>query len=245
MQGQEVISFPLNRPLAPQITYDILRYSPRKGKDYAQIDLRFTGTGFQSIQYVQLLEDGNLSPAWQCVTPSAAVAPSPGPGSRRRRRPTVTPQPQGSCAIVGGGQVLVTLRLPKEVPNESLVFLVSGTHGESAILNILPPAAPTIASIVNDATKNAQGSTEGGYSVAIRGENLEQVERVLFGTKPAVIQQSADGVITVQAPKNEEGPVRVLLETNTIYQNKVLTNSADFADPNNTKPIFTYVKPKQ
>jgi hypothetical protein len=140
--------------------------------------------------------------------------------------------------------VLVTLRLPKSESNQSLVFLVNGDKDESAVLNILPPAAPTITSIVNDLTKKAEGAPDGGYSVVIHGQNLEQVDRVFFGRVPAIIQQSAPGVITVQAPKGDEGPVRVLLETNTLFQNKFLSNTQDFADPKNTNGIFTYVKPK-
>jgi hypothetical protein len=242
-QGQEEVSYSLNRPLAPQITYDILRYSPRQAKQPARIDLRLHGAGFQSITQVQRLKDGVLTEPWTCQPPGLAIPANTTPTRRRRRAPKPA-APEGVCTITSGGEALVTVRLPDGTSNESLVFLVTGDKGESAILNILPPAAPAITSIVNDVTKKAEGAPEGGYSVVIRGDNFEQVERVYFGNKPALIQQSAAGVITVQAPKGDEGAVRVLLETNTPYQNKFLSNSQDFADPANTRAIFAYVKPK-
>lgn len=245
-QGQEEVVYSLNRPLAPQVTFDILRYTPPKDKAEARMDLRLTAAGVQSIRSVQLLQNGVLSPDWPCFRNAAAPPPPPSPVRLRRGRrvPPPPPPPQGTCSVVGGGDVLVTLRLPKSESNQSLVFLVNGDKDESAVLNILPPAAPTITSIVNDLTKKAEGAPDGGYSVVIHGQNLEQVDRVFFGRVPAVIQQSAPGVITVQAPKGDEGPVRVLLETNTLFQNKFLSNTQDFADPKNTNGIFTYVKPK-
>ena len=241
-QGQEEVVFSLNRPLAPQVTYDILRYAPQKEKAQAQMDLRVSSSGFQSISSVQLLQDGVLMPEWPCVRNAALpIPPAPTRSRRSKKAPETT---RGTCSVVGGGDVLVSLRFPKKSNNESLIFIVTGDRGEATVLNILPPALPTITSIVNDATKKGEGSPDGGYSVVIHGENLEQVDRVFFGKKAAVIQQSSAGVITVQVPKSDEGPVRVVLETNTVYRNKFLSNSEDFADPAETRAIFTYVKPK-
>lgn len=243
-QGQEETTFSLNRPLAPQVTYDILRYSAGENRTPAQMDLRLTASGFQNISSVQLLQDGTLTTPFNCRRQPDLTGPDDTATPRTRRRQRTAPQLQVSCTSVGGGDVLISMRLPHTDRNETLVLVATGDQGDSAVLNILPPAAPTITNIVNDATKKAEGSTEGGYSVVIRGANLEQVERVFFGNKPAVIQQSATGVITVQVPKAEEGSVRVILETNTLYKNKFLTNSEDFASPTETRAIFTYVKPK-
>jgi IPT/TIG domain len=249
-QGQEETSYQVARPLAPRITYDILRYTPRQDKRPARLDMRLSGSEFQRITQVSMLKDGVLSAPWLCTVPGAlppapVVVPSNSRG-RKRTKPTPAPidPPTGRCTVVSAGEVLVTIPLPTTDHNDAILLVVAADKGESAILNVLPPAAPTITSIVNDVTNKAEGPIDGGYVVVIRGENLEQVERVFFGNKPAEIRQSAPGVLTVMVPKGDEGTVRVLLETNTPYQNKFLSNSQDFTDTAQKKALFTYTKPK-
>lgn len=239
-QGQEETSFQLSRPLAPVVFYDILRYTSRRGTQPARLDLRLSNSHFQKITEVSLLDDGILMPAWPCDPPSSSPAePAPSSkGGRQRQQP-----PRGTCTVISGGEVLLTLRLDNDDYSDSLLLLVKGNKGESAILNVLPPTPPTITSIVNDITKKAEGSPDGNYQVIIRGSNLGQVHRVFFGSRAAQIQQFAPGVLTVVVPKGEEGTVRVLLESDTLYQGKFLSNSQDFADKE-TKAVFTYVKPK-
>lgn len=151
----------------------------------------------------------------------------------------LTPLPFRS---ISAGEVFVTLPLRSANENDPILLVVEGDKGESAILTVVAPTAPSVRAIVNESTGKAEGPIDGGYAVLIRGTNLDQVDRVFFGNRPAQIQQSSPGVITVLVPKGEEGTVRVLLETNTYYQNKFLTNSEDFATSG--KATFTYMKPK-
>jgi hypothetical protein len=136
------------------------------------------------------------------------------------------------------GEWVVTLQ-----PHADPVLLhITGSRGSSTIVSILAPLPPTINSIINEATKKAEGLIEGNYPVLIRGENLENVERVFFGAKPAQILQVSPNVITVAAPKGEEGSVRVTLETNIIFKGRRVTNIGDFGPDD--KATFTYVVPK-
>ena len=142
------------------------------------------------------------------------------------------------------GDMLVTLNMQKEFGGEPVLLRVIGDKGDASIVSLLPPLPPTVRGVVNDAAQGkSEGPTDGGYVVLIKGERLDRVERVYFGTKPAQIQQSSPEVLTVLVPKGEEGTVRVLLETNILYQGRLLSNSADFGDPN--RSLFTYIKKAQ
>jgi IPT/TIG domain-containing protein len=142
------------------------------------------------------------------------------------------------------GDVLVTLGLKRDFGTEPILLKVSGDKADASIVSLLPPLPPIVRAIVNDAAQGkSEGSVDGDYSVLIKGERLERVERVYFGTKPAQIQQSSPEVLVVLVPRGEAGSVRVLLETNILYQGRLLSNSADFLEPN--KSIFTYVKKAQ
>ncbi|HVG18355.1 MAG TPA: IPT/TIG domain-containing protein [Blastocatellia bacterium] len=139
---------------------------------------------------------------------------------------------------LNAGEWLVTLQ-----PHADPVLLqITGSRGISTIVSILAPLPPTISGIINEATKKAEGLTEGNYPVLIRGDNLENVDRVFFGAKPAQILQVSPGAITVVAPKGEEGGVRVTLETNIIFKGRRVTNVGDFGEDG--KATFTYVAPK-
>jgi len=251
-QGQEEISFPLTRPFAPRVSCDILQYVPGRP---ARANVRLNSSEFQTINEVSLISNGRISAPMVCsggavTAPNQPPVSDPGPTGRRRGRGRPRSasggeaEPPGVCRWISAGEVLLTLNLPAGGNEPSFLLLVKGDKAESALLNILPPAPPTITSIVNDATKKAEGAPEGGYQVTIRGENLEQIERVFFGGKPATLLQVAAGVLIVTVPAGEEGAVRVLLETNTPYQGKFLSNVQDFADPKEKKAIFNYVKPK-
>lgn len=70
--------------------------------------------------------------------------------------------------------------------------------------------APTIESIENPNTSNAQGQVDGGYTVIIRGRNLQHVTRISFGSTPVPaggIKQRHSNVLLVEVPKRPEGGV--------------------------------------
>jgi len=138
------------------------------------------------------------------------------------------------------GEWVVTLQ-PLADP---VLLKITGSKGSSTIVSILAPLSPSINSILNEATKKSEGLVDGNYPVLIKGENLDNVERVFFGGKPGNILQITPGVITVIVPKGEEGSVRVTLETNIIFKGRRVTNIDDFASSTD-KATFTYLpKPK-
>ena len=144
-----------------------------------------------------------------------------------------------SQTLLNPGEWVVTLQ-PLADP---VLLKITGSKGSSTIVSILAPLAPAINSIVNEATKKAEGLVDGNYPVLIKGENLDNVERVFFGGKPGQILQVSPGAITVIVPKGEEGSVRVTLETNIIFKGRRVTNIDDFSSTD--LPTFTYLpKPK-
>lgn len=142
------------------------------------------------------------------------------------------------------GELMITVQPERDLRLEPLILLVS-LGAIKAQVSILPPLAPTIKAIVNpNFGDKPEGHTDTEYAVVIQGENLEYVERVFFGSKPARILNISSESLTVLAPKGDEGTVQVRLETNISYLGKLLTNVGDFAAPN-SKATFTYkLKPK-
>jgi hypothetical protein len=101
--------------------------------------------------------------------------------------------------------------------------------------------SPTIDSIENLDTGKAEGLAAGGYTVVIRGHNLQNVTRVAFGSARAVVLNSHPNVLLVRAPRGKEGGVQVLLEGSA--NGKAVSNILDFTTTG--KAVFKYVpKPK-
>lgn len=104
--------------------------------------------------------------------------------------------------------------------------------------------APTIDSIENPATGKAEGLVDGGYTVIIRGRNLQNVSQVTFGSSRPVkpdARRRHPNVLLVKAPGGPKGGAQVLLEG--YIGTKAVTNILDFTTPG--KAIFTYLaKPK-
>lgn len=103
--------------------------------------------------------------------------------------------------------------------------------------------APTIDSIENPSNGKAEGLGGGGYTVTIRGQNLQNVTHVTFGPARSIRLRSTPhpNVLLVKVPKGKEGGVQVLLEG--FANGKPVSNILDFITPG--KAIFKYVpKPK-
>jgi hypothetical protein len=131
----------------------------------------------------------------------------------------------------------ITYRLGQKVASKDFDTVIDGAKAD----------APTIDSIENPSTNNAQGLTTGGYTVIIRGKNLQGVSKVSFGSQDVTgnkIKQRHPNVLIVEVPKGEEGGVQVMLEAPAAYgaQNaQPLSNILDFLTPG--KAIFKYVAP--
>lgn len=214
-QGMEQTAVPLrmSRPLTRQVSYEILRYRPKEARKLAELAVKLDVSTFSGKPTVQIVEGG-------------------GPVAFPGREVELSP-----------GELLLTMQPEQDLRLEPIILLL--TQGEvRSLVSIMPPVPPTISGIENESAQNkAEGLMEGEYPVIIRGENLEYVARVYFGSNPARILQVSPNALTIMVPKGAEGPVQVRLETNIKYLDRLLTNIGDFAISNNRKIVFTYVKP--
>jgi hypothetical protein len=99
------------------------------------------------------------------------------------------------------------------------------------------PSSPTIQSIENIQTGKAEGPLCGPQTVAIRGENLLDVNKVSFGDEQWKILRQSDKVILVESPSAmsvNAGKVLVNLKTRW-----AASNVADFATSG--KAIYEYI----
>lgn len=134
----------------------------------------------------------------------------------------------------------ITYRLGQKMASKDFDTEVDGMKAD----------APTIDGIENPSTGKAEGLTSGGYTVIIRGSNLQSVSAVYFGSAvvPAsgIHQLKHSKVLLVQVPKGQEGGVQVLLKgtmpsTVAGQASRTVSNILDFIVPG--KAIFIYVRP--
>ena len=136
---------------------------------------------------------------------------------------------------LGGGKYQVRLHVLRD---PAVLSVTAG--GLTSFFDIARPIPPTIVSVVNTTTGKPEGPANKSMVVTLRGNNLQNVVRVLFGAKEATLMQTDEQVLLVTAPTGEEGPVQVLLETNILVRKKVVSNIADFRTAG--KAIYTYTK---
>ncbi|BDI23591.1 IPT/TIG domain-containing protein [Herbiconiux sp. L3-i23] len=165
-----------------------------------------------------------------CERPLVAVAAAtvtPGDG------PTVGGQ---TVTIAGTGFTPDTTVAFGGVPAEVVAIDPTGT----AITVVTPPgvAGPTTIDIANGAgaavgsyvyVESAiagiaplQGSSDGGTSVTLTGQNLEDAATVTFGGVPGTITSVTPGAVVVTTPANPAGPADIVLS---------LTGGGDIVSP--------------
>lgn len=141
-------------------------------------------------------------------------------------------------ALVALGNHRFKLRI--KAKRDPVPLMVTGVTGVTDTFDIGRPEPPSIARVVNTATNKPEGPGSKPAIVTLHGVNFLHVTRVFFGAKEATILQSDPQVILVNAPAGDEGPVRILLETNVNLRGKNISNIADFRTPD--KAIYTYTK---
>jgi hypothetical protein len=123
-----------------------------------------------------------------------------------------------------------------------------GAKGDKA-RELKVPIRPRVTRIENPATGDAKGDFDTEPDVIIRGADLQNVERVFFGSKPGtIVSRGSRSVLMVRAPKSEtvadgeKNAVPVRLETDTSVDGVRVTNDEDFAVRG---PFYTFLgKPK-
>jgi hypothetical protein len=181
--------------------------------------------------------------------PSGAVpvtATLVGTGLRRRAEIQVNGIPVLNPQLLNTGVYSWQITNPQQLGQVWNVTYRVGQDAGSVVFDVntdgLRADAPTIESIENPNTGNAQGLVDGGYTVIIRGRNLQYVTKISFGSTvvPAGgIKQRHPNVLLVEVPKRPEGGVHVLLEGTV--NGRAVSNILDFATPN--KAIFKYLPP--
>lgn len=169
-----------------------------------------------------------------------------GTGLRRRAEIQVNGIPVLNPQLLNSGVYSWQINNPNQLGEVWNVTYRVGQDASAVVFDVntdgLRADAPTIESIENPNTGNAQGLVDGGYTVIIRGRNLQHVTRISFGSTVVPvrgIKQRHSNVLLVEVPKRPEGGVHVLLEG--IVNGRPVSNILDFATPN--KAIFKYLPP--
>lgn len=177
-----------------------------------------------------------------------------GTGLRRRAELSVNGLriPDADVQLLNTGAYAFRVADPRDPELRYKPWTVTYRVGQEAASVVYDPStdglradSPTIESIENPTTGKAEGLVGGGYTVIIRGGNLQNVTQVTFGSARPVRLDAGTlrhpNVLLVKAPKGTEGGAQVLLEG--YAGGRAVSNILDFVTPG--KAIFKYVpKPK-
>lgn len=173
----------------------------------------------------------------------------PGSGTLHLRVDVVSQNPDKVKAeLVGQGPVNPILLSTGELFFKNVKFddyrlllelKEDGTKG-SALLPVVVPAVPQVTGVTAATTGKPTGATTGNYLVTIRGNNLQDVKRVFFGTGLAAIQRATPAELIVTAPTGPAGMVLIRLETDIRFLGRLLDNAGDPS----ANVGFTYEAPK-
>lgn len=106
-----------------------------------------------------------------------------------------------------------------------------------------PPAAPTIAAILNPETGTAEGKANSECQIVIRGNNLDEIRQACFGNKCVGVENRSPNALILFAPPGKAGTVYVLLYKQPLIEAGKLppVAPANLADIKvGSTAIFTY-----